>query len=85
MNVTSSSPVATIARTCRSAGRDRLAVDEEPAGAVAIGAGDEPAVAEKAWCAGHQLDPRIVVIDEQHGRLAGRGIDGDDLDRTLVA
>ncbi len=64
---------------------DRLAVDEEAPGTVAVGAADEPSVGEEAGRARHQLDPGVVVIDEQHRRLAGRGVDRDHLDRSLVA
>ena len=42
--------------------RDRLAVDEQAAGAVAVGALDERAVGRDAGHAGHELDPDVVVV-----------------------
>ena len=82
---TSSSPVATTARTCRSGGlTGSPSTSSRRAPSRSAHATRRPS-ARSAGRAGHQLDPCVVVIDEQHSRLAGRGIDLDDLDRTLVA
>ena len=45
--------------------RHRLAVDEQPAGAVAVGARDERAVGRESRHAGHELDPGVVVVARQ--------------------
>ena len=57
MNVTAPARPATTERTCRSAGVTGLAVDEQPAGAVAVGGRHQRAVGQLGGHAGHELDP----------------------------
>ena len=66
--------------------RDRLAVDEQAAGAVAVGARHERAVGEQPRHAGHELDPDVVVVLEQRRRSRrSPGRRASTVDRPLVA
>ena len=69
----------------QTGGRHHLVVDEQPAGAPAVRAHDEPTVPEAGRRAGGPLDPRIVVVGEARCRPAGDGIDGPHVDGPLVA
>ena len=62
----------------------RLAVDEESACAVTVGARDERAVGLLSGHAGDDLDPDVVAILEQRCRRAGRGVDAEHVERGLI-
>ena len=63
---------------------DRLAVDEQPAGAVPVGAVDELPLRPQPRCAGDELDPPIVVVGKAHLGRPTVDVDVEDLD-ALVA
>ena len=65
--------------------RDRLAVDQQPPGSVAVGGHDQPSVAELVGCARHELDPAVVVIGEEHGGVSGGRVGFQHLLVVLVA
>ncbi len=65
--------------------RDRVALHEQPAGAAAVGAGDQRAVAAEPRHAGHELDPLLVLVLEADVGGAGVGVDVEDPQPPLVA
>ncbi len=64
---------------------DRLAVEQQPPGAVAVGARDEDPLVRARRSAAHQLDPVVVVVVKELGGATRVGIDGQDGEVALVA
>ena len=75
---------ATTPRTCSSGSVTGLPVDQQAAGAVAVGGHHQPAVGQPPRRAGHQLHPGLVGVEEGAVRVAARRVDGEHLEPPLV-
>ncbi len=64
---------------------DDLVTDEQTSSTVPVGAHHGCVGPDEDAGAGHQLDPRVVVVREQEGRGARRRVDGPDLEVALIA